>query len=88
MPSGFCSWKNKLDYYYLLLEEIYDHVATEQMITAYLANSDCPSIFSGMGSPMTSNTVFATSQSAALWVISLNLSPPVMMKGTKIKQNK
>ena len=35
---------------------------------------------------MTSNTVFATSQSAALWVISLNLSPPVITKGTTKKQ--
>lgn len=77
---GYCSWKTKyIITFYLLLREIYNHIATEQMITAYLANSDCPPISSGKASPMTSNTVGATSQSAALWVISLNLSPPVMM---------
>ena len=35
-------------------------------VTVYLASSDCPVISCGIGRPITSNTVVATSQSAAL----------------------
>jgi len=48
----------------------------------YLASNDCPVMSFGMGRPITSKTVGATSHRAALWVISLNLSPPVITRGT------